>query len=139
MADVPPGLLLVAAAALIASDGRVLVQRRPAGKAMAGLWEFPGGKVERGEAPAAALARELAEELGIAVAPAACAPLAFAEGTVGDRPLLLLLYRVARWSGEPQALESPALRWATPAELAALPMPPADRPLVAALAQAAAG
>ena len=127
------GLLTVVAAALIARDGRVLVQQRPAGKSLAGLWEFPGGKVERGEAPAAALVRELEEELGIAVDPADCHPLTFASEALADRHLLLLLYRVDRWRGEPRALEAPALRWATATELADLPMPPADRPLIAAL------
>lgn len=136
MADERAGPLIVVAAALTRGDGAVLVQRRPPGKAMAGLWEFPGGKLEQGEAPVAALVRELAEELGIAVAPAACLPLTFASGSAGTRDLLLLLYRVAIWTGEPVALAATALRWAAPAALADLPMPPADRPLVVALAAA---
>ncbi|WP_425231154.1 (deoxy)nucleoside triphosphate pyrophosphohydrolase [Sphingomonas sp.] len=126
-------MLLVAAAALVRADGCVLVQRRPAGTAMAGLWEFPGGKVEAGETPALALARELGEELAISVAPGACAPLAFASEPLGERHLLLLLYRVDHWSGEPRALAADALCWADAAMLATLPMPPADRPLVVAL------
>lgn len=145
MADTPPPtpppppplvstpVLLVAAAALIDPAGQVLVQQRPAGKAMAGLWEFPGGKREPGETPEAALARELAEELGIVVDPADCHPAAFASAPMGDRHLLLLLYVVRRWRGEVRAIEASALRWAVPAALADLPMPPADRPLVAAL------
>lgn len=136
MTDESPDLMIVAAAALVRADGRVLVQQRPAGKAMAGLWEFPGGKLERGEAPAAALARELAEELGIAVDPAACAPLTFATGHAGARPLLLLLYLVREWGGEPVAREAAAVRWATAPDLRRLPMPSADVPLIGALAGA---
>jgi 8-oxo-dGTP diphosphatase len=129
-----PAPLLVAAAALVDAEGRVLVQRRPAGGPHAGLWEFPGGKVEPGETPADALARELAEELGIAVAPGDCAPAAFAwEGRDGARPLLLLLFRCRRWRGTPRALHADALAWHPPAALETLAMPPADRPLVAAL------
>lgn len=125
--------LLVVAAAMH-RDGRWLMQRRPAHKAHGGLWEFPGGKVEPGELPAAALARELAEELGIAVDPADCTPLSFATAPRGEGGLLLmLLYRVAHWSGEPRALEAEALVWDTPAALARLPMPPVDVPLVAGL------
>ena len=134
--DPTPGLMVVAAAALVGPDDRVLVQQRPAGKAMAGLWEFPGGKLEPGETPEAALARELAEELGLAVAPDRLQPLAFATGDAGGRPLLLLLYLARAWAGEPQPRAAAALRWATPAELTTLPMPPADVPLVAALARA---
>ena len=133
------GLLTVVAAALTGADGRILVQQRPADKAMAGLWEFPGGKVEPGEAPAAALVRELAEELGIVVDPADCRPLTFAAEPLAGRHLLLLLYRVERWQGQPRPLEAPALRWVTVAELADLPMPPADRPLLPVLAEALAG
>lgn len=125
--------LLVVAAALVREDGRVLLQRRPPGKAMAGLWEFPGGKVEPGETPEAALARELAEELGIVVAVDAARPCCFASEPSGGRHLLLLLYLVRRWSGEPEALEASALRWETPAGMRALAMPPADGPLLGAL------
>jgi 8-oxo-dGTP diphosphatase len=125
--------LLVVAAALVRADGRVLLQQRPEGKAMAGLWEFPGGKVERGERPEPALVRELEEELGIAVAEAALAPAAFASAALGERHLLLLLYLCRRWEGEPNALDAAALQWAIPAQMRALPMPPADVPLVEAL------
>jgi 8-oxo-dGTP diphosphatase len=125
--------LLVVAAALVGVDGRVLLQQRPAGKAMAGLWEFPGGKVEVGERPEQALVRELGEELGIAVEEAALVPAAFASAPLGDRHLLLLLYLCRGWKGEPQALDAAALRWATPAEMRGLAMPPADVPLVVAL------
>lgn len=126
-------LLTVVAAALTNSEGQVLVQQRAPGRAMAGLWEFPGGKLEVGETPEAALARELAEELGIGVDPAALVPAAFASERLGDRHLLLLLYTLREWTGEPRALDASDLRWARPAELRALPMPPADVPLVDAL------
>ena len=126
-----PPILLVAAGALVRGDGHVLLQRRPAAKHHGGLWEFPGGKVEAGETPEAALIRELAEELGIAaVAPV---PLTFASGSVGPRPLLLLLYVVRQWRGEPRPLDAAALAWIAPVDLAARPMPPADRPLAVAL------
>ncbi|MBV9932000.1 MAG: (deoxy)nucleoside triphosphate pyrophosphohydrolase [Alphaproteobacteria bacterium] len=127
--------LLVVAAALVRADGAVLLQQRPAGKAMAGLWEFPGGKVEPGERPEAALARELAEELGIVVAEAALAPAAFASAPLGERHLLLLLYLCREWAGEPEALDAAGLKWVRPAEMHALPMPPADVPVVEALEQ----
>lgn len=130
--------LVVVAAAMTDADGRVLLQRRPEGKAMAGLWEFPGGKVEPGEAPDAALVRELAEELAVDVAPVDVRPITFAHAPLATRQLLLLLYRVDRWAGIPQAVESPELRWVMPAEMAAMPMPPADVPLVAALVAMAA-
>jgi 8-oxo-dGTP diphosphatase len=126
---ITPTLLVVAGA--LCRDGRWLMQQRPREKAHGGLWEFPGGKVEPGEAPARALARELAEELGIAVAPADCVPLSFATAPRdGGGTLLMLLYRVTRWTGEPHALEADALTWDVPAALAALPMPPVDVPLV---------
>ncbi len=127
--------MIVVAAALTAADRRVLVQRRPAGKAHAGLWEFPGGKVEPGETPEAALARELEEELGIAIDPASTVPRGFASGVAGGRSLLLLLYRVTRWHGEPRPFAADMLRWHPPIELATLSMPPADRPLAATLAK----
>jgi 8-oxo-dGTP diphosphatase len=123
-------ILLVAAAALIDRHGAVLVQQRPAGKALAGLWEFPGGKVEPGETPEAALVRELAEELGIAVETATLRPIAFATHPAGERHLVLLLYLISVWRGEPRAIEAAALRWAAPAVLRTLPMPPADAPLI---------
>ncbi|MFA6122650.1 MAG: (deoxy)nucleoside triphosphate pyrophosphohydrolase [Sphingomonas sp.] len=125
--------MLVVAAALVDAAGRVLVQRRPLGKALAGLWEFPGGKVESGETPEAALVRELEEELGIAVAPAALAPVTFASEPLADRHLLLLLYLCHAWQGEPQALDASALAWHTPTALQGLEMPPADLPFIAAL------
>jgi 8-oxo-dGTP diphosphatase len=128
-----PALLLVVAAALVQADKTVLVQQRPAGKQLAGLWEFPGGKIEAGESPEAALVRELREELGIEVAAEALSPVTFASEALAGRHLILMLYAARTWSGEPQALEADALRWVTPAEMAALPMPPADVPLVAAL------
>ena len=137
MADGGTVLLPVVAAALIDAQGRVLLQQRPPGKAMAGLWEFPGGKVERGESPEAALIRELDEELRIAVDPPALAPLAFASAALGERHLLLLLYVVDCWTGEPRAIEATALAWVHPRDMRALAMPPADVPLVEALARLA--
>lgn len=121
------------AAALVDRDGRVLLQRRPPGKQMADLWEFPGGKIEPGEAPEVALARELAEELAITVDPAAMEPLTFASAALGSRHLLLLLYVVREWRGELRALEASALTWCRPADMRHLAMPPADVPLVAML------
>lgn len=126
-------LFTVVAAALVDAQGRVLVQQRPPGKQMAGLWEFPGGKLESGETPEAALVRELAEELGIAVDPADLAPLTFASEPLGGKHLLLLLYLCRAWTGAPAALDAVALRWVTLDEMRALDMPPADRPFIAAL------
>ncbi len=126
-------LLHVVAAALVDADGRVLVQQRPPGKPMAGLWEFPGGKLDSGETPEAALARELNEELGITVTHACLAPAAFASEPLGDRHLLLLLYVCRKWSGIVQARHATALKWVYPAQLHGLDMPPADRPLIGLL------
>ncbi len=126
-------LLPVVAAALVDADGRVLLQQRPAGKSLAGLWEFPGGKLEPGETPEDALIRELEEELGIAVPHACLAPAAFASAPLGERHLLLLLYIARKWVGVPRALEATALKWVRPADMHALPMPPADRPLIGLL------
>ena len=123
-------LFPVVAAALIDRAGRVLVQQRPPGKMMAGLWEFPGGKLEPGETPEAALIRELDEELGITVSAAALSPAAFASEPLGGRHLLLLLYICRDWAGEAQALDAVALDWVDIAGLRALAMPPADRPLI---------
>ena len=122
--------MMVVAAALADGEGRVLLQQRPPGGSMAGLWEFPGGKVETDEAPEAALVRELEEELGIAVDAADLVPAAFASAAVGDRHMILLLYICRRWRGEPRPLHATALKWARTAEMPALPMPPADIPLV---------
>ena len=131
--------LWVVAAALEDADGRVLVQQRPVGKSLAGLWELPGGKLEPGESPAAALVRELAEELAITVDPAALEPVTFADAPLGDRRLILLLYLLRCWDGEPRAVEATALAWHTVDELDDLAMPPADRPLAAALRRRLAG
>lgn len=125
--------LTVVAAALVDADGRILVQQRPDGGPMAGLWEFPGGKVEPGETPEAALIRELAEELGIDVEAACLAPACFASEPLGDRHLLLLLYVCRKWRGGPQARHATALQWLRPAQLYGLAMPPADRPLLGLL------
>ena len=122
--------MTVVAAALADDGGRGVLQRRAPGRAMAGLWEFPGGKVESGELPENALVRELREELGIAVEPASLAPACFASAPLGERHMILLLYSCRRWLGKPRPLDASALRWATPAEMRALEMPPADRPLI---------
>jgi len=126
-------LFPVVAVALIDREGRVLVQRRPAGKMLAGLWEFPGGKIEPGETPEAALVRELAEELGIVVDPAHLAPAAFASAPLAGRHLVLLLYICRAWTGTPRPLDAEELLWCRPAELHGLAMPPADLPLIAPL------
>ncbi|HYE28686.1 MAG TPA: (deoxy)nucleoside triphosphate pyrophosphohydrolase [Allosphingosinicella sp.] len=125
--------LTVVAAALADGEGRVLLQQRAPGRAMAGLWEFPGGKVEPGERPEAALIRELAEELGIVVDLAALTPAAFASADSPDgtgRQMLLLLYLSREWRGEPRPLDAAELAWVRPADMRALPMPPADAPLI---------
>jgi len=118
---------------MVDRDGRVLVQQRPPGTAMAGLWEFPGGKIEPGETPEAALIRELAEELGIEVDHACLAPACFASEPLGTRHLLLLVYALRKWKGVPEARHATALRWVRPVELYGLDMPPADRPLIGLL------
>lgn len=129
----PKNDLVVVAAALVDRDGRLLVQQRPEGLSMAGLWEFPGGKVEPGETPEQALIRELAEELGIDVEQACLAPACFASDMLGDRHLLLLLYVCRKWRGTPVAQHASALRWVRPVELHGLAMPPADKPLIGLL------
>lgn len=123
-------LLLVAACALVDTDGRVLLTRRPEGKKMAGLWEFPGGKLNPGETPEAALIRELKEEIGIDVAAACLAPLAFASHAYEHFHLLMPLYLCRRWKGTPKPRENQALAWVRPQRLADYEMPPADKPLV---------
>jgi 8-oxo-dGTP diphosphatase len=123
-------LVLVAACALIDSDGRVLIAQRPTGKAMAGLWEFPGGKVEAGERPEQALIRELAEELGIVVNEACLAPLTFASHAYAEFHLLMPLYVCRRWDGIVQGREAQKLKWVRPNDLRNYPMPPADEPLI---------
>ena len=126
-------IVLVSAVALVDPDGRVLLAQRPAGKPMAGLWEFPGGKVNPGETPETALIRELAEELGIDVAASCLAPLTFASFTYPEFHLLMPLYVCRKWSGIPMAREGLRLAWVRPARLGDYPMPPADKPLVAML------
>ncbi len=126
-------VVLVAAAALIDVDGRVLIARRPEGKAMAGLWEFPGGKVREGEVPEQALVRELREELGIDTRDSCLAPLAFASHAYADFHLLMPLYVCRVWRGTVTPLEGQELAWVRPPRLADYPMPPADVPLVALL------
>ncbi len=126
-------IVLVAAVALIDPDGRVLLARRPEGKALAGLWEFPGGKLREGETPEAALIRELAEELGIDVSASCLAPFAFASHAYETFHLLMPLYLCRRWRGMVKPLEGQELAWVRPNRLADYPMPPADMPLVAML------
>lgn len=126
-------IVLVAAAALVDVDGRVLIARRPEGKRMAGLWEFPGGKVGDGETPEAALCRELQEELGIDTRESCLAPVAFASHRYDDFHLLMPLYACRVWKGTPSPREGQTLAWVRPARLSDYPMPPADMPLVALL------
>lgn len=126
-------LVLVVAVALIDADGRVLLTQRPPGKAMAGLWEFPGGKVHEGETPEAALIRELKEELDIDVTAACLAPLTFASHRYERFHLLMPLYACRRWSGTVTPRENQAIAWVRPARLDDYAMPPADKPLVAVL------
>lgn len=126
--------MTVVAAALVDTERRVLLQQRLPGRSMAGLWEFPGGKVEEGERPEAALIRELKEELGIEVVAGSLSPAAFASADNGGRHMLLLLYICREWVGEPQALDAARLKWVRPEEMSALPMPPADVPLIPILA-----
>jgi 8-oxo-dGTP diphosphatase len=126
-------IVLVAAAALVDVDGRVLIARRPEGKRMAGLWEFPGGKVGDGETPEAALCRELQEELGIDTRESCLAPVAFASHRYDDFHLLMPLYACRVWKGTPSPCEGQTLAWVRPARLSDYPMPPADTPLVALL------
>jgi 8-oxo-dGTP diphosphatase len=123
-------LVLVVACALIDADGRILLAQRPPGGSMAGLWEFPGGKVEAGEQPEQALIRELGEELGISVSEACLAPLTFASHRYPDFHLLMPLYVCRRWEGIPMPREGQTLAWVRPNRLRAYKMPPADAPLI---------
>lgn len=125
--------VLVAACALVDADGRVLLAQRPPGKSMAGLWEFPGGKVEPGERPEETLIRELREELGLAVSEPCLAPLTFASHVYPEFHLLMPLYVCRRWEGIARPLEGQELTWVKPNRLRDYPMPPADEPLVAHL------
>jgi 8-oxo-dGTP diphosphatase len=126
-------LVLVAACALVDTDGRVLIAQRPEGKPMAGLWEFPGGKIEAGETPEATLIRELREELGIDTSASCLAPLTFASHAYPDFHLLMPLFVCRKWQGTPRAHEGQVLKWAKPKEIRQFPMPEADRPLLSAL------
>jgi 8-oxo-dGTP diphosphatase len=128
--DTPQPLILVVAVALVDADGRVLIAQRPEGKSMAGLWEFPGGKIETNERPEDALIRELREELGIAVKQACLAPFTFASHTYGAFHLLMPLYVCRRWDGVPEPLHHAALKWVRPKEMKEYPMPAADMPLI---------
>jgi 8-oxo-dGTP diphosphatase len=123
-------VVLVSAVALIDRDGRVLLAQRPEGKSMAGLWEFPGGKVEPGETPEAALIRELREELGIETWKSCLAPLTFASHAYEAFHLLMPLFACRKWEGTPQSKEGQALKWVRPQDLRHYPMPPADLPLI---------
>jgi 8-oxo-dGTP diphosphatase len=126
-------LVLVAAVALVDTDGRVLIAQRPEGKSMAGLWEFPGGKVDAGETPEVALVRELKEELGIETATSCLAPIAFASHGYEKFHLLMPVFACRKWRGTPHGHEGQALKWVMPMELSRHPMPPADVPLVGLL------
>jgi 8-oxo-dGTP diphosphatase len=123
-------LVLVVACALVDPDGRVLVAQRPPGKPLAGLWEFPGGKLDPGETPEACLVRELEEELGVLTEPPCLAPLTFASHAYETFQLLMPLYVCRVWKGDPRPREDQALRWVRPRTLRELPMPPADLPLI---------
>ena len=126
-------VVLVVAVALIDEDGRILMTKRPEGKTMAGLWEFPGGKMETGETPEAALIRELKEELGLEVKAECLAPFTFASHAYPEFHLLMPLYVCRKWAGIPRSHEGQEMKWVRPRDMRALPMPPADIPLVAHL------
>ncbi|MAI49548.1 MAG: 8-oxo-dGTP diphosphatase MutT [Rhodospirillaceae bacterium] len=131
MSDLP--IILVAAVALFDRDGRVLISKRPEGKSMAGLWEFPGGKVEAGETPEQALIRELQEELAVDTAESCLAPFTFASHAYEHFHLLMPLYVCHKWVGKVTPVEDQTLKWAMPTQLREYPMPPADKPLIAML------
>lgn len=126
-------IVLVAAVALFDVDGRILIAQRPAGKSMAGLWEFPGGKVDPGETPEAALIRELKEELDIDTVESCLAPFTFASHTYDDFHLLMPLYVCRKWQGRVSPMEGQQIKWVMPRKLSDYPMPPADKPLLAML------
>ena len=131
MSDLPT--ILVAAVALFDTDGRVLIAQRPAGKSMAGLWESPGGKVERRETPEAALIRELKEELAVDTVESCLAPFTFASHAYDDFHLLMPLYVCRKWEGRVTPMENQQIKWVMPMRLGDYPMPPADKPLIAML------
>jgi 8-oxo-dGTP diphosphatase len=133
MSEASRSILLVVACALIDSDGRILLAQRPEGKSLAGLWEFPGGKVEPGETPEETLVRELHEELGISTKIACLAPLSFASHTYDKFHLLMPLYVCRRYEGIPHGKEGQAIKWVKPQALRDYPMPPADEPLIPVL------
>ncbi|MCL6653165.1 NTP pyrophosphohydrolase [Agrobacterium rubi] len=130
MAEIGRSILLVAACALVDTDGRILLAQRPEGKSLAGLWEFPGGKVESGETPEETLVRELEEELGIKTKVACLAPLTFASHSYETFHLLMPLYVCRRYEGIPRGAEGQAIKWVKPQALREYPMPPADEPLI---------
>ena len=126
-------IILVSAVALVDIDGRILLAQRPSYKSMGGLWEFPGGKIEAGESPEAALIRELQEELDINTSESCLAPLSFASHAYDDFHLLMMLFVCRRWHGQPRPVEGGALKWVRPNQLRDYPMPPADIPLIPVL------
>lgn len=130
-----PTLRLVVAAAMVRGDGRIFLQKRPEGKALAGLWEYPGGKMEGDETPEEALTRELSEEIGVVTDPSDMVPITFASQPVAGKHMILLLYVLTHWTGEPAAQEGQETGWFTLSEMADLPMPPADLPFNAPLTE----
>jgi 8-oxo-dGTP diphosphatase len=133
MTEAPLKMLFVVACALVDADGRVLLSQRPVGKALAGLWEFPGGKLESGETPEECLVRELREELGIETKIACLAPLTFASHRYDDFHLFMPLYICRRFEGTPRGMEGQQIKWVKPRQMRDYPMPPADEPLIPVL------